>query len=200
MRFPVFFFYDTCLTAMRTVVPRLHLGGLICCFLSVFCSEAFERVVFYCIYSGHERTSFIFSHFPSNDKLNTDYSSVIEIQSRIILHNVHVIAICPQTIVGFPPYEELETSILKFPMNTTRTAQYAAVPAKSSARLAFVRRPIAAENKSAKTIKRKILRYVLERVRISVTRYMMNMGTANKRMITNATIRTARASTRATLK
>jgi hypothetical protein len=42
---------------MHAVLLRLHLGGLICCFLSVFCSEAFERGFVYCISSGHERIS-----------------------------------------------------------------------------------------------------------------------------------------------
>ena len=200
-RFPSSLYHASHLTAMHIVVPRLHLGGLICCFLSVFCSEAFERVVLYCIYSGHERICFIFFHSSFNDKLNTDYTSVIGIQPRMILRHVHVIAMCVQTSGVHSPHGRFDPALLlKFPMNTTRTAQYAAVAAKSSARLALVRRPIAAENRSPKPIKSPMLRNVLARVPVHVTRYITNTGTANKRMMTIATNTTATPSIRATLK
>jgi len=186
---------------MHIVLPRLHLGGLICCFLSVFCSEAFERLVLYCIYSGHERLSFIFSHSSSNDKLNTGYTGVIEIQPRITLRHAQSIAMRVQKFDCPAPYGRFyPVLLLKFPMNTTRTAQYAAVAAKSSARLAVVRTPIATENKNPKTIRSPTLRNVLGRVPIHVTRYMINTGTVSKRMITTATIITARRSTRETWK
>jgi hypothetical protein len=76
---------------------------------------------------------------------------------------------------------------LKFPINTMRTAQYAAVAAKSSARFAFVRRPIDTANSKEKTIKSPMLRNVLERLLSHVIRYMMNTGTARRKMMMSTT-------------
>lgn len=88
--------------------------------------------------------------------------------------------------------------LLKFPINTIRTAQYAAVAAKSSARFAFVRRPIDAANNNEKTIKRPMLRNVLERVLFHVMRYMMETGVASRKMMMSTTTRMASFSIRST--
>jgi hypothetical protein len=53
--------------------------------------------------------------------------------------------------------------LLKFSMNTIRTAQYAAVAAKSLTRFAFVGRLIGSENNREETIKSPLLRNILER-------------------------------------
>ena len=68
---------------MHTVVPRWHVGGLICCFLSVFCSEAFERVVLCCIYIGHERVLSLVPFSSSNDLL------LGEMRARRLQHWMH---------------------------------------------------------------------------------------------------------------
>jgi hypothetical protein len=85
-------------------------------------------------------------------------------------------------------------------MNTTKTAQYAAVAAKSSARFVFVRRHIAAEKRSERPTNSPILRKVLQRLPYHVIRYMMNTGAARRRMITSDTMRMASPSIRATRK
>jgi hypothetical protein len=92
------------------------------------------------------------------------------------------------------------TSPVKFPIKTTNTAQYAAVAAKSSARFAFVKRPIEAVNTSEKPTRSPILRKVLQRLPYQVIRYMTNTGAASRRMITSATIRVASFSIRVTRK
>ena len=53
--------------------------------------------------------------------------------------------------------------LLKFSMNTVRTAQYASATAKSLTRFAFVGRLIGSENNREETIKSPMLRSVLER-------------------------------------
>jgi hypothetical protein len=72
----------------------------------------------------------------------------------------------------------------KLDMKTISTALYAAVAAKSSARLAFVMRLIETEKNRGKMISRPTLSNVMLRPPSQETRYIMNTGTASRMIMT----------------
>lgn len=69
-------------------------------------------------------------------------------------------------------------------MKTTRTAQYAALAAKSSCRLAFVNMDIAAAKRSVKIISTPIAEKIDFVVRIIDSLYMLRTGATSKMKIT----------------
>lgn len=74
-------------------------------------------------------------------------------------------------------------------MNTTRTAQYAALAAKSSCRLALVSSDIAAAKSSVKTIKTPIAAKMHFVVFTVESRYILRTGATSKRNSTSVIIR-----------
>jgi hypothetical protein len=75
------------------------------------------------------------------------------------------------------------------PTNTTRTAQYAALAAKSSCRLALVSSDMAAAKRSVKTIKTPIAAKMHSVLFMVESRYILKTGAASKRNSTTVIMR-----------